>query len=97
MKQVTLVTATLVEHRGDLSAQDVAQACGMDLAWLQRLGQAGVLDATALCGDDLRRVRQIVRIQRAFDVNPEAAALINDLSEEVKRLKRHLRALGESL
>ena len=36
------------------------------------------------------RARQIARLQRDFDVNLDAAALMTDLMEEVRQLRRRL-------
>ena len=43
---------------------------------------------------DLRRAREARRLERDFDAGLDAVALILDLSQEVRRLKAQLRALG---
>jgi chaperone modulatory protein CbpM len=43
---------------------------------------------------DLGRARRLLRIERDFDANEELAALVIDLSDEVRRLRARLNALG---
>ncbi|TSE18439.1 hypothetical protein Talka_02185 [Tepidimonas alkaliphilus] len=43
----------------------------------------------------LRRVRRLAWLQRHFDADPELAALVVDLEEEIERLRARLRRLGE--
>ena len=43
---------------------------------------------------ELARARRLAALERDFDANPELAALVADLIEEVARLKRRLKAAG---
>jgi chaperone modulatory protein CbpM len=45
-------------------------------------------------GRDLWRVRQMRRVEIAFDAEPELAALVADLLEELDSLRAQLRRLG---
>lgn len=43
---------------------------------------------------DLVRARRLCQIERAFDANDDVAALVVDLSEEIRRLRAKLSAAG---
>jgi chaperone modulatory protein CbpM len=45
---------------------------------------------------DLQRALHARRLEHDFGASLDAVALILDLSQEVRRLKAHLRALGAS-
>jgi chaperone modulatory protein CbpM len=47
-------------------------------------------------GEDLRRARRLVQLERDFDANPELAALVVDLFDELERLRTRLRRLDGS-
>ena len=49
-----------------------------------------------LSGADLRRARAAERLQHEFDANLDAAALILDLQDEIRRLKS-LMAMARAL
>jgi chaperone modulatory protein CbpM len=101
---LTTIIATTISSAEPLSANDLAHACGADLAWVNELvalGIAGQSDPEqARLGQfgsaDLQCALEASRLQRDFDVSLDAAALILDLQHEVRRLKASLRALGLS-
>jgi chaperone modulatory protein CbpM len=43
---------------------------------------------------DLQRARRLLRVERDFDANEDVAALVVDLTEEVRRLRARLHTLG---
>jgi chaperone modulatory protein CbpM len=81
-----------------LDLVQLARTCGTTTAFIEDLVLEGVLapqapDA-AFTGDDARRVRQVMRLQREFDATLPSAALILDLLDEIERLRGELRRLG---
>ena len=101
MKKVVIASATVVGKSQPLDANELAHACGAEVEWVARLVEVGIVSAA---GDrreewrfhslDLRRAREARRLERDFDAGLDAVALILDLSQEVRRLKAQLRALG---
>ena len=80
-----------------LDAAALCRAAGVALQWWQRARQEGRITAE---GDDfdaavLRRLRRLAWLQYHFDADPELAALVVDLEEEIERLRARLRRLGE--
>ncbi|MDX3904400.1 MAG: chaperone modulator CbpM [Pigmentiphaga sp.] len=99
MKTVTL-TATLVGSEKPLNAGELARACCADETWVLQLVDAGVIEASGTPAEwrfdssALRRALQVRSLQRDFDANLDAAALMLDMSNEIRRLRARLRALG---
>src|SRR5437868_6294718 len=44
--------------------------------------------------NDLQRARRLLGVERDFDANEQLAALVVDMSDEIRRLRARLRALG---
>lgn len=85
-----------------LSLDELARACAIEPQWIVERVATGIL-CSSLEGEpscwtfvsaDLVRVRQLVAIERDFDANPELAALVVDLIEEVRVLRARLKAAG---
>ncbi len=101
MAQTTVLTGVLLEDTA-LSLEELARACSVEPAWVAQRVQAGILlngAAVQVTGwrftsVDLVRARQLRDIERAFDANEDLAALVVDLTDEVKRLRAKLRVLG---
>ena len=103
------VTGVLLEDVA-LTLEELARACDVEPDWVVRRVQAGILGGlqggqTRLLGElqvsawrfrsgDLLRARRLVRVERDFDADEEIAALVVDLSDEVRRLRARLHALG---
>jgi chaperone modulatory protein CbpM len=92
-------------HQGEVlgdaafTAQDIARACGVQVAWVHEHVEAGVLQVNPATGEwrfdstTLVRARRIARLEAGFGADPQLAALTADLIEEVERLRRQLRGL----
>ena len=101
MAHTMVLTGVLLEDAA-LNLEELAQACSVEPAWVVQRVQAGILldgAAVPLTGwrftsVDLARARRLREIERAFDANEDLAALVVDLSDEVKRLRARLRAAG---
>jgi chaperone modulatory protein CbpM len=85
-----------------LTVDELAQACATEPRWIIERVEAGYL-----CGEpsqpptqwrfasaELLRARRLVVTERDFDANPELAALVVDLIEEVHQLRHRLHAAG---
>ncbi|MES2295640.1 MAG: chaperone modulator CbpM [Pseudomonadota bacterium] len=83
-----------------LSLDELAHACGVAPDWIVRHVEAGLLHAGAraragsadwrFASAELARARRLLRVERDFEADDELAALVVDLSEEVRRLKVRL-------
>lgn len=85
-----------------LTLEELARACAVEPDWVVQRVQTGILlrDAPAqaalwrFTSVDLVRARRLREVERAFDAGQELAALVVDLSDEVRRLKARLGAAG---
>jgi len=102
MTSIMNIPADLVELIGDaaLTVQDLARCGRVSTEWVLTHVQAGVLEpcerSFASAADwqtwrftsaALVRARRIAGLERAFDADPQLAALAADLMEEVARLR----------
>ncbi|WP_313620977.1 chaperone modulator CbpM [Achromobacter sp.] len=101
MKKVVITSATVVGKSQPLSADDLARACGAEVEWVARLVEVGIVNASGrgpsewcFYSVDLQRALHARRLEHDFGAGLDAVALILDLSQEVRRLKSQLRALG---
>lgn len=80
------------------SVHDVAVRCGVDVAFVERLVELGVItthpsgERVFACEVTLR-VGKFVRLQRDLGVNAEGAALIVELLDRIDTLEQRLRHL----
>lgn len=101
MQQPQTLSGVLLEEAA-LSLEELAQAANVEPEWVVRHVQAGVLGGEPAVqvaslrfgSSDLDRVRRLLRIERDFDANEQIAALVIDLSDEVRRLRTRMRVLG---
>jgi chaperone modulatory protein CbpM len=101
MQQPQTLTGVLLEEVA-LSLEELARAANVEPEWVVRHVQAGVLGSepavqvTSLRfgSSDLDRVRRLLSIERDFEANEQIAALVVDLSDEVRRLRTRMRVLG---
>lgn len=101
MQQPQTLTGVLLEEVA-LSLEELARAANVEPEWVVRHVQAGVLGSepavqvTSLRfgSGDLDRVRRLLSIERDFEANEQIAALVVDLSDEVRRLRTRMRVLG---
>ena len=101
MADVKSYTAVLIDDV-TLSVDELAHACDVEPDWVMRHVEAGVLcegaggQAAALRfrSRDLRRARQLLRLERDFDANEDVAALVVDMADEIQRLRARMQVLG---
>jgi chaperone modulatory protein CbpM len=91
---VTISHCTTVGPADPLAALQLAHACGAPIEWVAELAEVGILRPQSarledwrFDGGDLRRALDTRRLQRDFDVGLDAAALILELQQEVRRLR----------
>lgn len=85
-----------------LSLEEIATSCRVQVDWViarVRDELLGELPPAApgdwmFSGAHLLRLRRIRALERDFDADPELAALVVDLLEEVERLRLRLRHAG---
>lgn len=101
MSQSNYLTGVLLDEAA-LNIEELARACGVDPDWVAQHVEAGILGGEASMhlaswrfhSHDLSRARRLLDMERDFDADEELAALVVDLSDEVRRLRARLRALG---
>lgn len=101
MAQNQILNGVLLDEHA-LSLDELARACGVEPDWVVRHVQAGVLGGEPSVqistwrfrSGDLYRARRLVSLERDFDANEDIAALVLDLSDEIRRLHARLRVLG---
>ena len=86
----------VIDDQG-LSLQELACACGADEDWLRERLEAGLLFRVApeqplsqFASPHLHRARRLLALERDFDANPELAALVVDLLDEIQVLRLRL-------
>ena len=88
-----------------LTLEELARACAVEPAWIIERVSAGFVAGPAttsiamhtswrFTSAEIVRTRRLAAMERDFDANPELAALVADLIEEVERLKRAIRNAG---
>jgi chaperone modulatory protein CbpM len=100
MTNINMVSGVIVDE-ATLTVAELANACAVEIEWVQQRVEDGFLACTATATPDrpqswrfasaaLVRARRLVSIERTFDANPEVTALVVDLLEEVAALRQQL-------
>lgn len=83
-----------------LSADELALACGVSIEWVSHHLEEGALVCIHASGEPLFTTRALVRarrirsLERDFDAEPELAALVADMLDELDDMRAQLRRLG---
>jgi chaperone modulatory protein CbpM len=101
MPETTSLSGVLLDDAA-LTLEELARACAVEPDWVVRRVRAGILGGQPAVqitewrfrSQDLLRARRLLRVEQDFDANEDVAALVVDLSEEVRRLRARLHALG---
>jgi chaperone modulatory protein CbpM len=100
MQQVQVVIGTLLED-ACLTLEQLCSLCAVSPDWVSghvfegRLRPVGDRPSQwRFARRELQRVRHIRRLEVAFDAEPELAALVADLLEELDNLRAQLRRLA---
>jgi chaperone modulatory protein CbpM len=86
-----------------LTLEELSTSCQVSPQWVAERVSAGVLRCETapesaqwvFSGEDLQRARRLFQLKRDFDANPELAGLVADLFDELERLRKRLRRLGD--
>ena len=108
--QTHMVTAVMacshLDSEAPLSAEQLAHACRTSVQWVYELVECGVIATVPAAAPsagahqggfgstELTRALAARHLQNVYEVNLDAAALILDLQQEVRRLRTQLRANG---
>ncbi len=84
-----------------LPLERLAALCGVEPEWLRQhiregfFRETGMLNGTwRFSGAMFSRVRRIREMEDTFDADPELAALVADMQEEIERLRHLVRRLA---
>lgn len=107
MKTVTVYSAVMVDESAPLSLHEMACLCEQQIDWVVTLVREGLVfverdvvitetspEQWVFASAAAARARQIARVQRDFDINLDAAALMVDLMQEVRQLRAQLQGLN---
>lgn len=101
MTQEDILTGALLDEAA-LTLDELARACAVEPRWIVERIEAGFLGGAPteqiacmrFTSVELVRAQRLAATERDFDANPELAALVADLIEEVERLRTRLKAAG---
>ena len=85
-----------------LRLEDVARLCRVSAEWVLARVEAEALHAQwrdggwCFTSQELWRARQIAAVESQFDADPQLAALVTDLLQEVRALRSRLALYGEN-
>ncbi len=95
------ITAVIIDD-DLLTLADLAHSCDVSPEWIVARLEAGLLNLTITDAQqarytsaELTRARRLCNIERDFDANPELAALVVDMMEEIERLRCPIRSLDK--
>jgi chaperone modulatory protein CbpM len=101
MHEIKSLSGVLLDDAA-LTLDELARACNVEPDWVVRRVRAGILGGQPAVqitewrfrSGDLLRARHLLRVEHDFDANEDVAALVVDLTEEVRRLRARLHTLG---
>jgi chaperone modulatory protein CbpM len=101
MHEIKSLSGVLLDDAA-LTVEELARACNVEPDWVVRRVRAGILGGQPAVqvtewrfrSGDLLRARSLLRVERDFDANEDVAALVVDLTEELRRLRARLHTLG---
>lgn len=83
-----------------LTLEELARACRAEPDWVVERVGTGVLTcivteaAPRFSSPDLRRARRVRALEHDFEADPELAAMVADLIDELERLRACIRRAG---
>ncbi|HEN9523183.1 TPA: MerR family transcriptional regulator [Acinetobacter baumannii] len=90
-------SAEVVDEQCTFDLQQFAQACGQSPDWILQLIEYDILaidtppEKHQFMGEDVIRARKAYRLQRDFDASLAAVAVMLDLIDEVRQLRKQLK------
>lgn len=98
MSDTASQTVVLLAEETRLGLAEFARACGAPATYVEELIVEGLLvpraGADGFGGDEVARVRRVMRLQREFDAALPSVAVMLDLLDEIERLRARLRRAG---
>ncbi|MCQ8104032.1 chaperone modulator CbpM [Methylomonas sp. SURF-2] len=98
----TEIMLTSVVEETYLTLEQLATLCAVEPTWVVQRLEEGLLSAASREPDQhcftamqLTRAKRMLSIERNFDAEPELAALVADMQEELDSLRRQLLRLGQ--
>jgi len=97
-----LVMSGVLLEQSALTLEELAQACAVETTWVVQHVTTGILLEAApedqaewrFSSADLVRARRLLQIERDFEANDDVAALVVDLTDEIRRLRSKLDTAG---
>lgn len=96
-----ILTGNIIGNECVLTAEELARACRAEVSWIAELIDVGILAQQGedqsdwrFCAADLICARRAARLQRAFETNTDAVAVMLDLLAEIQRLRDRLKRAG---
>ena len=102
MNAELIVSGVCLGEQAWLELAEFARACGVEVEFVRTLVDEGLVQPApdaphwSFGGDELARVRRILRLQRDFEANLQSVAVMLDLLDEIDRLRASLRREGIS-
>jgi chaperone modulatory protein CbpM len=95
-RQSTVLSGHILEEQDEFSLTEFCSICAVEERQVVELVEGGVIETRSVTqwrfsGDDLRRARISLRLQRDLGVNPAGSALVLDLLGRIEALERRLR------
>lgn len=87
----------IIEEQLSFDLKHFATVCGQSPEWILQLLEYDILPPRAehqihqFFGDDISRAQQAYRLQRDFDASFSAVAMMLDLIDEVRQLRRDMK------
>lgn len=84
-----------------LAIDDVVRICCVNEQWLRERIELEVLQPIVrdnryyFTSATVVRIQQVIHIEKVYDADPQLAALVADLTEEVQTLRREVKRLTE--
>jgi chaperone modulatory protein CbpM len=81
----------LLDEDALLPLQELARACAVEAEWVEQLAAHGVISparGNRYPAISISRLRKARRLERDFDLNTPALALVLELLDEIERLRR---------
>ncbi|MBK5963276.1 MerR family transcriptional regulator [Thiocystis minor] len=100
----TVIEGIVLDEAVTVSLTELTQLCGANGRVIELMVVEGMLrpqggqpEDWRFSGEEVRRARRAVRLQRDLDLNLAGAALALDLLDELDRLRERLHALERQL
>lgn len=98
-ESLEVMTGMLIDDGQLFTLADLCRSCGVHAEMISEMVEYGIIEPQGesvakwqFTGGCLWRVTTVVRLQRDLEVNLAGAALALDLLEEVRELRRQLKA-----